>query len=279
MRFWVLCILTLVLAPLGALAHGDIHLQIEEATKLIDRDPANAELYLRRGELHRAHQDWDSAQADYDRARALKPTLAMLDLAQGRMYLEANWPLSAKVALDRFLTRHTNHVEALIARARASVKLGRRLEAVRDYSQAIAHAAQPQPETFLERSQALTSEGEIHFDEALQGLDEGIKKLGPLVVLQLYAIDVELKRKNFDAALARLERIAAQSPRKETWLARRGEILQQAGRPGEAKEAYQSALKAMAALPPSRRQVPAMLELEKRVQLALDSNGGATEGK
>src|SRR6266849_1245143 len=174
MRLWLLCIVSLVLAPLGALAHGDIHLQIEEATKLIDRDPANAELYLRRGELHRAHQDWDSAQADYDRARALKPSLAMLDLAQGRMYLEANWPLSAKVALDRFLNRHTNHVEALITRARALVKLGRRLEAVQDYSQALAHAAQPQPETCVERSQALTIEGEADFEEALQGYDEGI---------------------------------------------------------------------------------------------------------
>ncbi len=278
-RLVVLSLSILLVTPSGARGHGDIHLQIQEVTKRIEHDPINGDLYLKRGELHRAHQDWDAAEADYDQARALNPKLVILDLVQGKMFLEANWPFSAKVALDRFLIRHTNHVDALITRARVLVKLGRRLEAAQDYSKAIAGAAQPQPETFLERSQALTGEGQAYFEEALRGLDEGIKKLGPLVVLQLYAIDVELKRKRFDTALARLESVAAQSPRKETWLARRGEILQQAGRLKEAREAYQEALKAMAALPPARRQVPKMLELEQRVQLALESTGGPIQKK
>lgn len=259
----------LVALPLTALAHGDLHLQIEEMTKRIAKEPKNAELYLKRGELRRVHQEWDAAQADYDFAAALNPQLAFVDLARGKMFLEADWPLSALVALDRFLAGHTNHVDGLITRARTLVKLGRRLEAVEDYSHAIDGAAQPQPEIFIERSQALTNEGAAYFDRALQGLEEGMKRLGPLVVFQLFAIDVELKQKRVDAALERLERVASQSVRKETWLARRGEILQQAGRNKEASEAYEKALRALANLPPSRRQVPAMLELEKRVQAAL----------
>ena len=260
-----------IATPLVVSAHGDLHLQIQEVTRQIEKEPRNAELYLKRGELHRAHQEWDAAQADYDYAWGLNPKLAVLDLARGRMFLEANWPISAKVALDRFLAVYTNHVEGLTARARTFIKLDQRLAAARDYTAAIDHSTEPRPELYLERAQALTTEGGAHLDAAIKGLDEGIKKLGPLVTLQLYAIDVEIKQKRFDAALDRLERVAAQSPRKETWLARRGEILQQAGRNSEAREAFQSALAAMNKLPPARRHVPAMVELEKRLQQALDA--------
>lgn len=274
MRSVILCLLfAICLTPNRSRAHGDLHEQIEQVTKQIAKDPQNAELYLKRGELHRAHQEWDDAQADYDRALALDPGLFVIDYTRGRMFLEAGWPRSAKVSLDRFLRRQTNHVEALTARARASMKLEQHLDAARDYTAAIRHAATGRPELYIERAQALAAEGAAHFEEALGGLDEGMQKMGTLVTLQLYAIDVELKRKHFDAALERLEKIAAQSPRKETWLARRGEILQQAGRGEEARKAFERALQAIGALPPARRNVPAMAELEKRIKTALEDTG------
>ncbi|MCI0744901.1 MAG: tetratricopeptide repeat protein [Verrucomicrobia subdivision 3 bacterium] len=282
MRFW-LFLLSLVAAG-EALAHGDLHLQIAEVTRQIEKNPKNAELYLKRGELHRAHQEWDPAQADYDRALVLDPSLHVIDFTRGRMFLEANWPHSAKICLDRFLLRQTNHVEARVARARALVKLTKHLEAARDYTAAIQQSAAGRPELYIERAQALTEEGTNHFGEALRGLDEGMQKLGTLVTLQLYAIDIELKQKKYDAALDRLEKVAAQSPRKETWLARRGEILQQAGRNPEARRAYEDALKAMASLPPARRNVPAMVELERRIKEALAQTskpeaGSTTSGR
>jgi len=259
--------------PLDLWAHGDLHEQIRQVTEELARDPKNAELYFKRGELHRAHQEWDEAQADYDRAISLDPGLFPVDFARGRMFLEAGWPSSARVSLDRFLRRQTNHVEGLTARARALVKLQLRLDAVRDYTTAIKYAPTGRPELYIERAQALAGEGQAHFAEALRGLDEGMQKMGSLVTLQLHAIDLELKRKNVDAALERLDKIAAQSPRKEMWLARRGEILQQAGRKEEADKAYRGALDAMATLPPARRNVPAMVELEKRIQAALAEGG------
>jgi predicted Zn-dependent protease len=217
------------------------------------------------------HQEWDLAQADYDHAVALDPGLAVIDFTRGRMFLEANWPYSAKVCLDRFLLKHTNHVEGFIARARTLVKLEKPLEAARDFTAAIRYAPSGRPELYIERAQALASGGDKHYAEALRGLDEGIERLGPLVTIQLHAVDLELKRKEFDAALARLETIAAQSPRKETWLARRGEILLQAGRQKEARAAYEQALKALDSLPPGRRNVPAMSELERRIKAALET--------
>ena len=259
------------LLPLRLAAHGDLHEQIKAVTEQIANDPKNSELYLKRGELHRAHQEWDEAQADYDHALALNPGLTIIDYTRGRMFLEADWPHSAKICLDRFLRKHTNHVEGFTTRARALVKLEKPVEAARDYTSAIRYAPAGRPELYIERAQALASAGEKHQRDALRGLDEGIEKLGPLVTLQLHAIDLELKAKKFDAALARLETISAQSPRKETWLARRGEILQLAGRKKEAQAAYEQALAALDSLPPARRNVPAMAELKRRIMAALEA--------
>ena len=271
LRFIVIALVAAAILPLRLLAHGDLHEQILAVTEQIAKDPKNSELYLKRGELHRMHQEWDRAQADYDHAVALNPSLAVIDFTRGRMFLEANWPHSAKVCLDRFLLKHTNHVEGFIARARTLVKLEKPLDGARDFTTAIRYAPTGRPELYIERAQALTGAGDKHYAEALRGLDEGIERLGPLVTIQLHAIDLELKRKQFDAALARLEKIAAQSPRKETWLARRGEILLQGGRREEARAAYEQALKALDTLPPGRRNVPAMNELEKRIRAALEA--------
>jgi len=264
-------VLLLLLGVAAAFGHGDLHLQIVEITKEIEKEPRSTELYIRRAELHRAHLDWDAAQADFDYAFTLDPKLPTIDLARGRLFLEANWPLSCKTAVDRFLAKYPDHYEGLTVRARALVKLNRRLEAARDYTKAIVKAPEGRPELFLERAQALAAEGKDHIDEALKGLDEGVQKLGPLVTLNLYAMDLETENGRYDAALKRLDDVMAKAPRKETWLERRGNILRQAGKPAEAREAYQAALEAMKTLPPTRRNVPAMLDLEKRLRSNIDS--------
>jgi tetratricopeptide (TPR) repeat protein len=252
-----------------AFAHGDLHGLIQNVTREIEQAPRNPELYLRRAELHRAHEGWDAALADIERATVLTNQYHVLHLARARVYLDAGWFESAKVTADRFLAQEPNNPEALTLRARAKVKLVDRLAAVEDYSRAITNASPPSPDLFLERAQTLAAAGSNYLESALQGLEQGLARLGPLVTLQLPALELELKQNRVDAALARLDKVMAQFPRKETWLARRGEILQSAGRNAEATEAFRAALKALDALPPTRRAVPAMTELEQRVRAAL----------
>ena len=112
--------------------------------------------------------------------------------------------------------------------------------------------------------------GEAHLDTALHGLDEGLSTLGLILPLQQLAIAVELQRARYDAALARLDQIVVAVPRPETWLARRGEILAQAGRPEAARQAYTAALAAVAALPEHRRTTRTMEDLVTRLGTALD---------
>jgi tetratricopeptide (TPR) repeat protein len=262
--------LCLALLASFANAHEGLHEQIAAVTAKIKRDPKNALLYLQRGELHRLHRDWVRAAADYDRATHLRPDLKVVDLARGKMFLESGRLRRAKFALNQFLTQQPDHYEGLITRARVLAKIGARDEAIADFTRALAQSsANPEPELFLERAQ-VTAEDANRVDEALSGLDEGIKRLGPLVTLQLSAIELELRRQNYDAALVRLDTVTSQSERKEAWLVRRGEILKLAGREEEARAAFNAALVAIESLPPAHRQNKAVTTLQLRARRGLN---------
>ena len=262
-------ILVWLVSPVFLRAHGDVDEHIAALTEQIQKDRGNARLYLKRGELHRDRHHWTAADADYVRAAQIDPGLVIVELARARLLFEAGRPSRALSRVDGYLGRQPGDAEARMLRARILARLSRGVEAAREFTQAIEQIAEPQPEHYIERAQALVRSGPQHRDEALRGLDEGIRRFGPLVTLELPAIDLELKSKNYDAALRRLEAIAAQSPRQETWLARRGEILLQAGRPAEARVAFQAALEAVESLPSGRRWTPATVKLEARVRTAL----------
>jgi tetratricopeptide (TPR) repeat protein len=273
--------LAFLLSVVAAQAHGDFHSLITAANQDIEKDPTNAELYLRRGELFRLHQQFDSAQKDIDTAETLAPGLPTLDLARARLLLDTAWPLSARAHLDRFLKTIPNHTEAFTLRSHAWARLGQPLYAADDLARAIAVTPEGAPDLYIERARALAEAGPDNLEAALQGLDDGMKRMGPLVTLQLTAIDLELRRKNHDAALARIDVVMQRSPRKESWLARKGEILLQAGRTEEAKKSYEAALAALNTLPPGRRNVPAVKDLERRIRLEIDhlSDGTSTPRK
>jgi len=257
------------LAPQAA-AHGDLHEQIQAVTARIAEAPASAQLHFKRAELYRAHRQWEAALADYARAAALDPDVAAVDLGRGLLFLETEALTAAREALDRFLARHPGHAGGRAARARALARLGDSQAAANDLTAAIAASPRPRPEYFIERARALVTGGEARIGEALRGLDEGIERLGPLVTLQLVAIELELARRAHDAALARVDRLVAASPRKEPWLLRRGETLEQAGRLPEARLAYAAALEALRTLPESRRGTPAAQELAERARAGIE---------
>ena len=263
-------VVCLVLFSSFVQAHEGLHEQIVAVTAKIKRDPKNASLYLQRGELYRLHREWTRAAADYDRAERLQPDLKIVDLARGKMLFESGRVRRVRFVLDRFLSQQSDHYEGLITRARVFTRLGLRSDAIKDFTHALNRSAVPDPDLYIERAQ-VTAADDTRTEEALNGLDEGITRLGPLVTLQLTAIDLELRRHNYDAALARLDAITSQSERKETWLVRRGEILKLAGRQEEARAAFNAALVAIESLPLAHRQSRAVTMLQLRARTALES--------
>ncbi len=190
--------------------------------------------------------------------------MAVVDLGRGKLWLDAKRFSSAKSALERFLTKEPNSFEAVLTLARVSSKLNQTENAVKYFTQAIALSPKDSAEIYLERSLLLGERG--RFDEALRGLDEGIERFGGLVVLQNAAIDLEVKRKRYDAALTRLEKLAATMPRKESFLLKRGEILLTAGKKCEARKAFIESLNAIETLSDFRKNVRALQTMKTHLQ-------------
>lgn len=203
---WLMGLIVCALQPSTLLAHSELDEPIALLSERIAEDPANAELYMRRG--------------------------------------------------------------------RGLALLGDTLAAAEDFTQAIAIA--PIPDAYLERAQALVAADDVHIEDALVGLDEGLSALGPVVALTELAIELELKHENYDAALMRLAEIAAVARRQDPWLTRSAEILEQAGRLDEAQATYEDALATVETLPSHRRNTRASMVIEDRIRTALDRLSTAT---
>jgi len=223
-----------------ASAHDGLAERIAALSAQITQSPSSPSLLVKRAELYRENRQWSEALADLDRAERIDSTIAIVNLVRAHVHLERkNWPAAADAA-TRFISRQPDHADARVVRARAYVQLGRRQEAAADFTSALA--VRPKPDLYIERAKALEGSGRDALGQALRSLDEGLARLGPIVTLELEAIDLELRLNRYDAALARLDGITARAPRKDTWLARRGAMLERAGRPEEARAAYRAAL-------------------------------------
>ena len=264
------CLLSLWLfSPTGAFAHADIVERIAALDGQIEQAPRDSELYLKRGELHRLHRDWPAAIADYDRATRLEPKNPAVFFYRGRMWLEAGDPAQARPLLDRFLTARPNHGDALLIRSRILFRLGERLAAAADLTRAIGLLPRPTPEVYLERARALVAAGPEHIDPALRGLDEGIARLGPLVSLVQYGIEVERAHGRHRQALNRYDQLPDQLRRQPSWLVVRGDILRDLGETQQAQANYRAGLEAIETYPPARRNARATIALESRLRASL----------
>jgi len=265
--FAAYCCLCVLFSFVVASAHDGLHEQIAEVSKQIKLDPNNAELYLKRGELHRLHRDWKKALQDYDKAQRLTPNLIFVELGRGKLFAESGQLQKALQPLNKFLGQKPDNIDALVTRARVFAKLKQYDKSANDFARAISFSQTPQPEFYLERAQVFAAEKK--YEPALKVVDEGTMRLGFLVTLELYAIDLELARKSYEGALTRLDKITALMKRKEAWLARRGEILLQANRPCEARQAFNEALAALELLPQFRRNVREIKNLEAQINSKL----------
>src|SRR5688572_6796680 len=110
-----------VLLAVAARAHPEIYGALARLNPLITAQPANAALYLERGELYAKHQDWIAAEANFLRAAELAPDLPGLARARGALSLATGQLAEARQQLDRALAARASDAEALIFRSRVRV--------------------------------------------------------------------------------------------------------------------------------------------------------------
>lgn len=281
--------LTLVAATAPARqasAHGDLHSQIEQVSRNLAeerarpagppgsaeahaRDHERAKLCLERAELYRIHKEWKKAARDYDCATRHDPDLGAITLGRAQMLFESGAPAQARPLLESFLADHVDHSQALFLQAQVLLKLGEGIRAVRFLDRALARHPQPEPDHYLARADILARLGRGLLPRAVAGLDEGIKRLGPIVALDERAIDLELRLGNTDAALARIDRQASLSGRRDLWFARRADVLANRGDADGARLAHEEALRAFRSLPRHLQARPSSRALELHLTSAL----------
>jgi predicted Zn-dependent protease len=264
---WLLGAFLLLAAP-AAHAHGDDQLLIEALTEELAKAP-EADLFIRRGELFRHHQEWAKAGADFESAARLEPKLEVVDFFRARLLLEAGEPAKAQPFIERYLANVPTEAEGWFLRGDVLGALGKHDDGAMDYAEGIRRAPHPRPEHFLRRARFLAAAPGSDPARVLAALDEGIAKLGPVISLLESAISLELERKNYDAALVRIATAMDHSPRRETWLVRQADVLLKSGRTTEAVAAYRAALAAIEDLPPRYRETVPVEKLERDARTSL----------
>jgi predicted Zn-dependent protease len=258
-----------------AWAHGTVHEQIKGLDARIATEPDNAELYLQRGRLFMEDRHFGEAVEDFRRALRIDPHLRAAHYFQGDALLRSGDAPGAEREARAFLAALGAQDRGGLMRGyrllgQSLLERGRPLDAAGAFRTALGHAPEPDSAHYRECAAAYAAAGPGHREVALEILDEGIARLGPLPALQEMAVDIELQAGRPDGAIRRLDALIAQGQGRERWLQRKGEILLRAARTVEARQAFEAALSAIAALPSARRNTRALRELEREIRSRLE---------
>lgn len=240
----------------NAAAHGTYHDLVAMVSAKIEKEPDNAELYVKRSRLHLEHEDWKAVLIDLERADRLAPGMLESDLVRGEaLALAGHWE-AALAVLNDLLKAHADQPQGLLQRARVLKQLKQDEPCLNDYRLALEKTPHPEPDLFNEAAEALMACG--HGEEAVQVLQRGLKAFGAVPSLVLKAMEIETAAGHYDAALSRIDAMQKTAPRPEPWMAKRAQLLTQAGRHEASRAAWQALAMHLAALPNLERGSHAM---------------------
>lgn len=249
----------ILLLPTGAQAHGTFHEMMDEMQAELAARPNDPALMIRRAFLEVEHGEWQAAMVDLEKALRFGADEGDLMFLRGRALSVGKQWAAAKLAMDEFFTTHPATAAAHKERGRVCWQLGEQREAVEDYRAALKLAEHPEPELLCEAADVMKAQ-QLD-DEAIQVLDNGIKRLGNAPQLVLKAMDFEIAAQRFDAALLRVDAMQKIMPRAEPWMAKRASVLAQAGRYTASHEEWTKLRAHLLALPNLERGSHAMTTL------------------
>jgi predicted Zn-dependent protease len=254
-------------------AHGDdkalFRAIIQALTEELAKAP-EADLLIHRGELYRHLQDWANADADFTAAAKLAPERVMIGFLRARALLELGAPEKARPFAESYLNQIPEDPEAWFLHGEIKAVTGNPKAASADYAAGLRCGQQANPDQLLRWTKLLASLPQSDLGDVLAILDKGIVRLGPLDPLVKYAIDLEVARKNYDAALARIASAMRDTTRLETWLMRQGNVLANGGHSSEAITAYREALSIIEKISPRKRTTTEVEALTREARDALN---------
>ncbi|MSR45984.1 MAG: hypothetical protein EXS13_02785 [Planctomycetes bacterium] len=247
----------------AARAHEGVTAKLTRADARIAATPADARLRFERAELHRIDRNWRAALADLACAERLDPALTRIDLARARVLCEAGDAPRAVAVAKRYVERETRDVDGGEWLARAFDAAGDAEAAAGAWGRAVALTPE-NPDLHFARAQQFFAMGGAGRRFAIAAADEGVARTGALQLEEL-ALRYETELGEWDAALARTERLGRVAPRPAVWRERATELLERAGRRVQTLAACEALAQDLARLPAGVRALATTKDLMQRV--------------
>lgn len=218
----LICLLTLVMAvgvPCQGLAHPDLLAQIEALGERLRAEPANAQLLLQRGDLHRRHEDYEAAERDLAAARRAGPEEPLLDLYEGRLRLEMGDASRAASLLGDYLLLEPEHALGWRLHGEALASVGHFERASASFGRAIFYSTHPGPELFQWQVMALLA-AQGPGAAIFAAIDDGLRRFGQEVTLLGLGVDLALGEGLAERARNYLDLLPRGLERLPAWQAR-----------------------------------------------------------
>jgi len=253
-------------------AHEPLHEQIDEATAEIKKHPHDTDVLIKRGRLRLKSGAYDDAIDDFKHMLAVDPDNNSLHYYLTEAYFAKKNTKLALLHIEQFMHHATNNG----ARSRGFELIGRIhmqaknfSKAIKAYQQLVRTTRLPKPQYYLALANAHVSVGKSNMASAIGALDQGMRSLGLLPVLQKRAIEYELLTDNPNNAIQRVDTLIIANPQSFAFLKLKADILWRLERKTEAKSLYKTSLSLLEKLPNSRKTSPAIDNLRKAMETRL----------
>ncbi|MFT5140939.1 MAG: tetratricopeptide (TPR) repeat protein [Rhodothermales bacterium] len=217
----ILCLSVLMLVSVCSFAHVDLELQIEEINSRIELEGPHAELFLKRGNLYRRHEDWDKAASDFKRVRELEPGHPQIDWLEGLYKIDSKQWQKGDELLSRYLESNQEYGPAYHVRALARWKLGSPAAAAKDYGSAIYLSNQPSPSLYRAQVISLYTATPDDLEEASAVVDAGLNRFPREISLMGLGVDLALVQSDVRHALQYMMRLPSRLDGLLQWKFRR----------------------------------------------------------
>ena len=266
MRRWIaVLVVVLGVAPAPVGADQGLSERLATADRQVELAPDDVDARLRRAELRSASGRPVEALADLAEAERLAPRDPRTFLLRADVHEQLGSLDLAEADLDRHLDLAGPSARGHEARGRLRELRGDLPGARADYEAALLQVATP--ELVLARGRVAEAMGDFADAAAVYGA--GAERLGGAVALRLARVRAARARGRPDLALEEVDRLLAASAEHPDWMELRAEVLDELGRPAEARTWRERTLARLDALLQARA-TPMRREARERVARALE---------
>lgn len=259
-----LLIVLFMVAPRGATAHDEPHDQIHALSKRMKTEGSTTELLYARGRLHLQAEHWRAARNDLQRVVRAVPAdvYAKIALAEADLHLRRFRSAERLLKAARAQKPSAQRAPLLLAEVyRAQRKFSKAAEVMQDL---LSSERKPAANLYLQQAELLEDAGK--HEEAKAIIDDGIAQHGPIPTLVQEGSSLRRKgpkKIRYDW----LKQHGKNGPMTPDLRLDLAELANELEQNAEASEQLRAVIEHLQKLPEGRRNAPALLKLQERVNV------------